>query len=63
MDDLKDKVLKWAGRIGREEAERRLKAVGVSKSTIEKLLAGSYSTKKPKPLLSFAIESAMKKGA
>lgn len=59
QDDLKEKLLSWSKKIGRTMAERKLYEVGISSSTAQKLLAGTY-LHDPKSDLMIKIGQAMK---
>lgn len=59
MFDLKKKIAAWRSKIGRDEAEKRLKKAGLSLSIRQKLLAGTYDHE-PNGLTMKAIDSALK---
>ncbi len=60
--ELEKRLSWWIAKIGKSEAERQLILAGMSGSTAQKLIAGSYASQ-PKRLLLKAIEEALKKGA
>lgn len=41
---LKDEIVKWAHRIGSNEAKSRLVRRGINGNTVDKLVAGTYES-------------------
>jgi hypothetical protein len=57
--ELQNRIYSLRDKIGYTAAKKRLRSFGISESTAQKLLAGTYSAK-PRELMARAIEGAVK---